>query len=248
VIEQLRHADRLSTVGKLASGIAHELGTPLTVVSGRARLIADGLSGEETRESALTIADQAQRMTRIIRQLLDFARRRSAAKSPEDLRAVARQTVSLLSPLADKRGARITLDEPDTPLMAEVDVGQLQQALTNLVVNAIQAMPRGGAVRCAVGRAPARPPADHGGAEGEYLSVAVTDEGEGMSEETMAHIFEPFFTTKPVGEGTGLGLSVTYGIVKDHGGWIELESSPGAGTRFTIRLPEHGARSARGAA
>jgi two-component system NtrC family sensor kinase len=239
MLEQLRHADRLSTVGKLASGIAHELGTPLNVVSGRARLIADGLSPEETRESAVTIAEQAQRMTRIIRQLLDFARRRSADKSPQDLRAVARQTVSLLAPLAEKRRARLALDERDEPLVADVDLGQLQQALTNLVVNALQAMPEGGVVQVGACRERVRPPADHGGPEDDYLAIWVADEGEGMTEETMAHIFEPFFTTKPAGEGTGLGLSVTYGIVNDHGGWIGLESRVGQGSRFTVYLPEH---------
>jgi signal transduction histidine kinase len=239
MLEQLRHADRLSTVGKLASGIAHELGTPLNIVSGRARLIADGLSGDETRESAEAIALQAQRMTRIIRQLLDFARRKSVDKTPQDLRAVARQTVTLLGPLAEKRGVKLVVADGDDELPAEVDVAQLQQALTNLIVNGVQAMTRGGVLRVELGRGRARPPADHGGAEDEFLRVTVSDEGEGMSDETMAHIFEPFFTTKPPGEGTGLGLSVTYGIVKDHGGWIELQSRLGHGARFTVYLPEH---------
>jgi signal transduction histidine kinase len=247
MLEQLRHADRLSTVGKLASGIAHELGTPLNVVSGRARLIADGLSGDETRESAEAIVEQAQRMTRIIRQLLDFARRKSADKSPHDLRAVARQTVTLLAPLAEKNGVRLTVEEGAGELHADIDVAQLQQALTNLIVNGVQAMPRGGAVRVALGRGHARPPADHDGTEGDFLRISVIDEGEGMNNDTMAHIFEPFFTTKPPGEGTGLGLSVTYGIVKDHRGWIEMSSRVGVGSRFTVFLPEHRA-AAQGAA
>jgi two-component system, NtrC family, sensor kinase len=190
------------------------------------------------RASAVTIAEQAGRMTRIIRQLLDFARRRSADKSPEDVRGVARQTLSLLGPLAEKRGVRLALEEPPDEARAEIDASQLSQALTNLVVNAIQALPGGGTVSVRVGRGRARPPADHGGAEGEFLHIEVADEGEGMTDETMAHIFEPFFTTKPAGEGTGLGLSVTYGIVKDHGGWIGLSSKLGAGSRFTVYLPE----------
>src|SRR5262249_53447326 len=241
VLEQLRHADRLSTVGKLASGIAHELGTPLNVVSGRARMIAGGeLSIAELRDSADVIVVQAQRMTRIIRQLLDFARRRGAQKAPEDLRQVARQTASLLGPIAEKRGVNLVVDGGDDgpPLVAEVDVGQLQQALTNLIVNGLQAMPKGGTLTVRAERAHAQPPADHGGAEGDWLRLVVLDEGEGMTEETMAHIFEPFYTTKPVGEGTGLGLSVSYGIVKEHGGWIAMASAPGVGAEVSVYLPE----------
>jgi len=178
VLEQLRHADRLSTVGKLASGIAHELGTPLNVVSGRARMVAGGeLTPAETRECADIIVTQAQRMTRIIRQLLDFARRRSAHKSPEDLGNVARQTVSLLLPIAEKRGVSLVLDgDEGAALTAEVDVGQLQQALTNLIVNGVQAMPRGGTLTVRAERAHAQPPADHGGAEGDWLRLVVVDD------------------------------------------------------------------------
>src|SRR5262249_28436264 len=161
---------------------------------GRARMIAGGeLSIAELRDSADVIVVQAQRMTRIIRQLLDFARRRGAQKAPEDLRQVARQTASLLGPIAEKRG--VTLEVGDGgALVAEVDVGQLQQALPNLIVNGVQAMPKGGTIRVDVERAHAQPPADHGGAEGDWLRLVVKDEGEGMTEETMAHIFEPFFT------------------------------------------------------
>ncbi len=237
MLEQLRHADRLSTVGKLASGIAHELGTPLNVVSGRARLIAEGLPEPERRESAEVIAGQAQKMAHIIRQLLDFARRRGADKTPHDLRQLARQTAGLLAPIAEKQRVRLEVEAGDDGMVAEVDAGQLQQALTNLVVNGIQAMPSGGTVTVTVRRVRARPPADHGGPEADYLCLAVSDEGEGMTEETMAHVFEPFFTTKPVGEGTGLGLSVTYGIVQEHGGWIETRSEPGRGATFRVFLP-----------
>src|SRR5215470_577860 len=240
VLEQLRHADRLSTVGKLASGIAHELGTPLNVVTGRARMIAGGLTAPETREYADIIVVQAQRMTRIIRQLLDFARRRSAHKSPEDLRQVARQTVSLLSPIAEKKGVDVAVVEGDEELLAEVDAAQLQQALTNLIVNAIQAMPQGGTITVSMARERVRPPPDHSGATGSYLRLDVTDQGVGMPEDTMSHIFEPFFTTKPVGEGTGLGLSVSYGIVKEHGGWIAVSSMVGKGSTFSVYLPERG--------
>lgn len=239
-LEQLRHADRLTTVGKLASGIAHELGTPLNVVGGRAKMIFRGLPPEEAADSARIIAEQADRMTKIIRHLLDFARRRVAQKAPANLAQIVRQTLALLEPLARKRSVTLRLDEADlapSRAEAEVDAGQMQQVLTNLVMNGMQSMKRGGELTVRVERALARPPADHGGAEGEHIAIRVIDRGDGIAPEHIARIFEPFFTTKDVGEGTGLGLSVSYGIVREHGGWIDLESERGKGSTFTVHLP-----------
>ncbi|AUX25615.1 histidine kinase [Sorangium cellulosum] len=236
-MEQLRHADRLTTVGKLASGIAHELGTPLNVVGGRAKMIARGLPQEEAAESARIIAEQADRMTRIIRQLLDFARRRSAQKAPVDLAQIARQTLQLLEPMARKRSVALRLDDEGlSPARAEVDAAQMQQVLTNLVMNGIQSMKQGGELVVRVERARARPPVDHGGEEGEHLAIRVIDQGEGIAPEDVPRLFEPFFTTKDVGEGTGLGLSVSYGIVREHGGWIDVQSERGRGSTFTVYL------------
>ena len=116
----------------------------------------------------------------------------------------------------------------------------MQQVLTNLVVNAIQAMPAGGTVLVDIARARTRPPAEHGGAEGEYLCVRVRDQGEGIAAEHLPHVFEPFFTTKDVGEGTGLGLAVAYGIVREHGGFIDVESKLGEGSDFSVYLPLEG--------
>ncbi|WP_437794190.1 sensor histidine kinase [Sorangium sp. So ce693] len=247
-LEQLRHADRLTTVGKLASGLAHELGTPLNVVGGRAKMIARGLPQEEAAESARIIAEQADRMTKIIRQLLDFARRRVAQKAPADLAHIARQTLALLEPLARRRSVTLRLDEAaGGAAHAEVDSGQMQQVLTNLIMNGMQSMKRGGELTVRVERAEARPPADHGGAAGEHVAVRVTDGGEGVAPENIPRIFEPFFTTKDVGEGTGLGLSVSYGIVREHGGWIEVESELGKGSTFTVYLAPSGQDGADGA-
>jgi two-component system, NtrC family, sensor kinase len=238
-MEQLRHADRLQTVGRLASGIAHELGTPLSVVSGRAGLILSGrLSAEEIGQSAAAVKLEAEKMTKIIRQLLDFARRSAPHKASVDLREVARQTVDLLATLADKRKAQLGFAPGDEPVVTEVDVGQIQQALANLVVNAIQAMPHGGHVEVAVGRKRAGPPDGSPGGEKTYCTLEVRDQGVGIPEENVQHLFEPFFTTKEVGEGTGLGLSIAYGIVQEHGGWIDVTSRPGDGSCFTIYLPE----------
>ncbi len=236
-VEQLRHADRLNTVGKLASGIAHELGTPLNVVGGRAKMIARGAPAAEAVENARIIAEQVDRMAKIIRQLLDFARRRGAQKAPADLAAIARQTLSLLEPLGKKRGVKLRLEEgPAGGARAEVDAGQIQQVLTNLVMNGIQATRGGGELSVAIERVRAKPPADHGGPEGDYVAVRVKDSGDGIAPEDLPRIFEPFFTTKDIGEGTGLGLSVTYGIVQEHGGWIEVQSEIKKGSTFTVYL------------
>jgi two-component system NtrC family sensor kinase len=235
--EQLRHADRLTTVGKLASGIAHELGTPLNVIAGRAQLIAETESSDASvRADARIIGDQASRMARIIRQLLDFARRGRASRSEADLTLIAGHCVAIVGAMAGKSGVTLAL-KADDPVRSFVDDSQMQQALTNLVVNAIQATPAGGSVRVEVGEESAAPPADQRGAPQKCAFLRVKDTGSGMDDDTLSRAFEPFFTTKGVGEGTGLGLSVTYGIVKDHGGWIDVRTAKGRGTEFTIRLP-----------
>ncbi len=237
-LEQIRHADRLATVGKLAAGIAHELGTPLAVVSGRAKLIADGTAtGETVSEYAASIHRQADRMAAIIRQLLDFARRRRPTASPQDLRAVARSTVSLLESLAKKKRVDLQLEESDESVLAIVDGSQIQQVLTNLIVNAAQAMPSGGTVTIATRTERGRPPDVPGAELSNHATILVTDEGAGIAAADLPRIFEPFYTTKEVGDGTGLGLSVAYGIVREHGGWINVTSEPGVGTTFTVFLP-----------
>ncbi|MDY7233190.1 sensor histidine kinase [Hyalangium rubrum] len=240
-LEHLRHADRLTTVGKLASGVAHELGTPLNVVLGRAKMISSGeAEGEEVGESARIISQQAQHMTRIIRQLLDFARRRTPQRAPEDLSQLVTRTLSLLRPLAAKKRVTLVSEVPES-LVLEVDAGQLQQVLTNLVMNGIQAAEYPGTLRVRARPERALPPTDVGGPEADWLRVDVEDEGKGIPAEVMPHIFEPFFTTKDVGEGTGLGLAVSYGLVRDHGGWISARSEPERGTCFSIYLPRGGA-------
>jgi two-component system, NtrC family, sensor kinase len=235
---RLEHADRLATVGRLAAGIAHELGTPLNVIAQRAQMVAAReVTGEAAVDAARIVGSQAERMAAIIRQLLDFARRRGPAKSVCDLRAVAGGAASLLRPLAQRRRAEVTLAVPDDALEAELDPGQIHQALTNLIVNAVDAMPDGGPITVTVSRATACPPDELGGAEAEFGCVEVRDAGEAIPPEVLPNVFEPFFTTKGVGEGTGLGLSVSYGIVREHGGWITAQSAPGEGSRFTIYLP-----------
>jgi two-component system NtrC family sensor kinase len=265
--EQLRHADRLTTVGKLASGLAHELGTPLNVVSGRARLIADReVEGGDVVDSARIVAEQADRMTALIRQLLDFARPRAPRPAPVNVTTLAGRVCQLVATIARKANVVLVPPEPDEELRLEADDGQLTQVLTNLVVNAIQAIdPTGGLVPRPAGEAvgdptprdPASPISDRGtveiatrtvdlapppyvggGAQTQtWMAIEVRDTGPGMDDATRERIFEPFFTTKQVGEGTGLGLSVSWGIVREHGGWIDVRSELARGSTFTVYLP-----------
>jgi signal transduction histidine kinase len=236
-IERLRHADRLRTIGQLASGVAHELGTPLNVVSGRASQIAKGgLSLDEARAAAEIIKGQSARMTEIIRQLLHFARRQPPRKSLADLWQVLRQASGLLEPIARKRDAELDVGEEEEAAFASIDPGQIEQVLTNLLINAIDAMPEGGRVRAAIHRERTAPPADPQAAASAFWRIDVQDEGEGIPEDQLDLLFEPFFTTKG-GEGTGLGLSIAQGIVEEHGGWITVASEAGRGTRLSVYLP-----------
>lgn len=226
----IRHADRLGTVGTLAAGMAHEMGTPLNVVSGRANLIASGkLSAEEICQSAQTIKSEADRMALIIRQLLDFSRQTPQPHRPLDLRDVVASTCELLQPLADKASVKIVRNDDQQPCGINGDRAQIQQVLTNLLTNAIQAMPDGGNVQVSVERQAAD--------DGDRVCVRVTDEGEGIQQADIQRVFEPFYTTKDVGQGTGLGLSIAYGIVKEHGGEIEVQSQPDTCTTFVVSFP-----------
>lgn len=229
-LEQLRHEDRLKTVGRLASGVAHELGTPLNVVGGRAGLIAQGkLDDTEIADAARIIKQQADAMTAIVRQLLDFARRRAPDKSRVDLVPIVEQSLDLLRPMAQKQGVELILDVSEGLLEADVDSGQLQQVITNLVLNSIHASSSGEEIKVTIETTEI-------GSE-KSIRLVVQDQGQGISQEDLPHVFEPFFTTKEVGEGTGLGLSLVYGIVQEHGGRVEVASTPSRGTRFEVYLP-----------
>ncbi|HEX2689725.1 MAG TPA: HAMP domain-containing sensor histidine kinase [Kofleriaceae bacterium] len=236
--EQLRHADRLTTVGKLASGLAHELGTPLNVVSGRAKLIADReVEGEDVIDSARIVAEQAERMTALIRQLLDFARPRAPRPAPLNVTTLAARVCQLVATIARKANVKLVPPAPDDALRIEADDGQLTQVLTNLVVNAIQAIGDGGSVEIVTRTVEQVPPPYVGGSAQTWMAIEVRDTGAGMDDATRERIFEPFFTTKQVGDGTGLGLSVSWGIVREHGGWIDVQSQRTQGSTFTVHLP-----------
>jgi len=235
-LEQLRHSERLATVGQLAAGVAHELGTPLNVVSARAELlVSGGAPPPDPVATGRVIVEQTDRMTRIVQQLLDFSRRRGPTMGLANVEQLVRRTLDLIAPAAARAKVRVECDARG-PLFARLDQGQIQQVVANVAMNGIQAMPDGGRLGVAVGVRRARPPAG-AGAEGDYLCITVEDEGRGITPDDLARVFEPFFTTKPVGEGTGLGLAVAHGIVAEHGGWIEVASELGKGSRFSIFLP-----------
>ncbi|MEO8903957.1 MAG: HAMP domain-containing sensor histidine kinase [Polyangiaceae bacterium] len=228
IVEQLRHADRLRTIGELSTGLAHELGSPLNVVRVRAAMIGSGeVSEQRMRELGALIVDQADRASAIIRQLLDFARRDEPRPRATDLRSVVSAALRLVSPLAETAKIELLIREPAGHVPAFVDPAQLQQALANIIVNAIHASTANSVVSITLRAAPA-------------AEIEVHDSGTGISAANLSRIFDPFFTTKPAGIGTGLGLSVTAGILREHGARITVESEVGVGTRFLISFPnEH---------
>ena len=237
-LEQLRHTERLATLGRLSSGIAHELGTPLNVVSGRAKLIInEDLKKEEITECSRIIKEQAERMAKLIRQLLDFARRRAPQKSSVDLKNLSDQVIEILKPTAEKQKIILGLLKNDDIPLVSIDPFQIQQVLINLVMNGIQAMPGGGHLEIGLHMKYLYHPTLSSSQEQNYVAIYIKDEGKGISKDNINHLFEPFFTTKSVGEGTGLGLSIAYGIVREHGGWIEVKSKVGEGSCFTIYIP-----------
>jgi len=180
------------------------------------------------------IEGQTRRMTAIISQLLDFARRRSIKPASSELAELAEQTVSLLSALASRQDVTLESRCLDDARLS-MDSGQVQQALTNLVVNAVQASTGGGTVLVETGVGSARRLGDT--VSHDMAFVRVVDSGTGISEQDLSRVFEPFFTTKDVGQGTGLGLAVAHGIVEEHGGFIDVASELGQGSVFTIYLP-----------
>lgn len=214
------------------------MGTPLNVVSGRAKLITnEDMQPEEILESARIIQEQTQRMTKIIQQLLNFARRRKPARTPGDINEVLARVIEMLGPLAGKHQVQLqTVSHGKLPLVP-IDSDQIQQVLMNIAMNGIQAMPSGGRMVFDICLETIQPPPDLQTGKTTFLVIRVADEGEGITQENLEQIFDPFFTTKDVGKGTGLGLSIVYGIIKEHNGWIEAQSEPGKGTCFSIFLP-----------
>jgi two-component system cell cycle sensor histidine kinase/response regulator CckA len=237
---QLRHAQKLESIGQLAAGVAHDFNNILTIIQGHAdRLLAQFDGDPHVTEPLKLVSTAAKRGSSLTRQLLMFSRKQVMQSKVIDLNAVLANLMKMLHRLL---GDDIALESnfPENVPPVEADVGMIDQIIMNLSVNARDAMPRGGRLQIATNTVTideayvqqhpdARP--------GEFVCLKVSDTGCGMERATLARIFEPFFTTKEVGKGTGLGLATVYGIVKQHQGWIEVASQPGAGTTFKVYFP-----------
>jgi two-component system cell cycle sensor histidine kinase/response regulator CckA len=238
--DQLRQAQKMEAVGQLAGGIAHDFNNLLMAIMSNAELAALELAPASVVATHIDEIKSASRRARsLTQQLLAFSRKQMLQPRVLDMNAVVRESEQILRRLI---GENITLDVmlEASPWSVRADQGQLAQVLMNLVVNARDALPQGGQVRIESANRtvyPAESRSRRGLREGEYMTLRVWDSGVGMDEDTKARIFEPFFTTKPPGQGTGLGLSTAYGIVKQSGGYIAVDSTPGEGTIFTVYLP-----------
>ncbi len=235
--QELRHSERLASVGRLAAGLAHEIGTPLNIIGGRSEyLLRRPRSPEELKDNLDVIRSQSDRIAAIVRQLLEFSRRREPVFKSVDLLALLDNVKYLLAHQLREKDIRIEMEGFDNLPRIDADPDLLQQVFINLYSNSLHALGPGGAIKIGAaithrGLAQAFPGGDH------WLRISFEDNGTGIESEYIGRVFDPFFTTKDVGEGTGLGLSVTYGIIQEHNGTIHVESERGRFTRFIIYLP-----------
>ena len=239
---QLLQAEKMAALGQTISGVAHELNNPLaTILSWAERLSQKSTLDDSVRHGLETIFSESERAARIVRNLLTFARKRQTTRAMVDVNQVVRETLALRS--YEQRISNITVVEALAAGLPKVfaDGHQLQQVLLNLIINAEQAM------LSSHGRGVVVVRTWHD-VDQESVVLEINDDGPGIPDEVQPKIFDPFFTTKDVGKGTGLGLTVAYAIIQEHGGRIRLESSPGAGASFYVELPMSGARLSRSAA
>jgi signal transduction histidine kinase len=223
----LGRAEKLATIGTLAAGVAHEVGTPLGVISGRAeQLLARFPDDENVKKSLTSVLAQVERVSTTIRQLLDFARQRPVEATQVAPATVLETARALLEHRF--RQAKVSLSVEAPPLLVTGDPGQLEQVLVNLLINAVDACAAGGHVRASAA------------AVDNQVELAVADDGCGIAPENLSAVLDPFFTTKKRGQGTGLGLTIAADIVKNHGGTLHIDSTVGRGTTVRVRLPRAG--------
>ena len=238
--EQLRQMQKMESIGQLAGGVAHDFNNILTVIQARTSLLLQSTAPEDLRESLVEIHDAALRAARLTHQLLAFSRKQSLTLRSLDLNEVVRNMELMLKRVL---GEDVTLMVDCAPNLGRIegDAGMMEQVLMNLAVNARDAMPHGGQLRVGTARwfltedQQHRAPGTAVGAE--FVCLSIRDTGGGIQPEHMPRIFDPFFTTKDVGKGTGLGLATVYGIVRQHHGWIDVQSDIGAGAEFRVLLP-----------
>jgi signal transduction histidine kinase len=226
--EQLQQREKLSSIGLLAAGVAHEVNTPLTGVSSYTQMLLGMLPETDPKHALLQkVWRQADRASNIVNNLLNFSRAGTTAEFGElDVHRVMDDTLQLLEPQLRRSQVNIVRDFNLAIPKTYGSSGKLQQVFTNLILNARDASPEGGDVRLKTRTG-----------DDESILIEVSDDGIGIAPENLAKIYDPFFTTKGVGRGTGLGLAVTYGIVQEHSGHISVDSVPGRGTTFRISLP-----------
>jgi two-component system, NtrC family, sensor kinase len=226
--EQLQQREKLSSIGLLAAGVAHEVNTPLTGVSSYTQMLLGMLNETDPKHALLQkVRSQAERATNIVNNLLNFSRTGSATEFAEvDVARVLDDTLQLLEPQLRRNQIEIVRDYDEDAPDAYANAGKLQQVFTNLILNARDAIPDGGKITVTTGTA-----------EDGSLIAEISDTGIGIAPENVAKIYDPFYTTKGVGQGTGLGLAVSYGIIQEHAGRISVDSEPGRGTTFRITLP-----------
>ena len=223
---QLIQSEKLASVGQLTAGIVHDVKNPLAVIKGLAEELSAEFSVDPSMKDQLsTIRESATKASTIVTDLLKFARQSTPDLERRDLRETIEASLRLTEYLARKGNVEIKIDMPSAPVLIWYDAQQIEQVLINLIGNAIQAMKNGGTVRINLSQAE------------NSVALSVQDNGVGIPEKNLQRIFDPFFTTKPEGEGTGLGLSVSFGIITRHRGQISVDSKPGLGTTFTILLP-----------
>lgn len=229
---QMMRSEKLASLGQLVAGIAHEINNPLTGIQMFANLLADDPTlPEERREDALVIVRETQRCAAIVRRLLEFSRNSIPSKRSVSLAAVMDNALALIEHQANLGKITFVRRYAGSLPSIEIDPDQIEQVYVNMIVNACQAMPKGGELTAAI---------EVDGARGMIVST-IADTGAGIADEHLTKIFDPFFTTKDQAvngvAGTGLGLSVSYGIVQNHGGTIAVRSQVGKGTVFTVELP-----------
>jgi len=236
--KQLRHAEKLTTLGQLAAGVAHEIGTPLNVISGRAQMISQAsLATYQIKNHVRIIHEQAERISSIVRQLLAFSRPAPMGKGQFDIKTAIINAINLVHPIAKKQQVRFILQNDENEIFnVWANPDQMEQVFTNLMMNAIQALPEGGDIKIHMHNDFYH--SKKSASQQNGVTILLEDTGVGIPPGNLPLIFDPFFTTKSVGEGTGLGLSIVFGIIQDHGGQIHVSSQEQLGTAFRIWLPK----------
>ena len=224
--EELIRANKLSTLGELASSIAHEIKNPLIAIEGFAKRIEQAKDPEKIEQYAKVIKGEAERLSKVLTKLLDFSRMDEPKKEHTDPNGIVDDTVLFMEHhLTRFKNVTLTVEKEENLPYIEVDKIHVQQALVNIIINAAQAMPGGGGIHISTSL------------QDGYIVLSISDEGIGIKAEDIPRIFESFFTTKAKGEGTGLGLSLSKRLIEANGGKIEIESTPGSGSTFRLFLP-----------